>query len=192
MKVEMKDSQTPSRCRYSTTVELRKKHNGSFQWQPLALSEAKSFPMSTREAYQQWLFHGPLFHGISEIHQIGSNGINGTLIPSSAKKLLAGDPQGTWLIDPVIVDSGLQMIILWSRTYWDMMPLPSRFQQFRRFGSLSGSKVRFQSRILPKSTPGMLHADLAFFNEEGKLVALLEDMEAACSKSLNRLTTKKN
>lgn len=192
VKVEMKDAQTPSICCYSTIVELRKKGNGSFRWQPLALSEAKPFPMSTREAYQQWLFHGPLFHGISEIHQIGANGINGILIPSSPKKLLAGDPQGTWLIDPVIVDSGLQMIILWSRTYWDMMPLPSRFQQFRSFGPLSGSKIRFETRILPNSTPGMLHADLAFFNEEGKLIALLEDMEAACSKSLNRLTANKN
>jgi len=38
----------------------------------------------------------------------------------------------------------------------------------------------------------MLHADLAFFNEEGKLVALLEDMEAACSKSLNRLAEKQH
>jgi len=192
VKVEMKDAQTPSICCYSTIVELKKKDNGSFRWQPLALSEAKPFPMSTREAYKQWLFHGPLFHGISEIHQIGSNGINGILIPSSPKKLLAGDPQGTWLIDPVIVDSGLQMIILWSRTYWDMMPLPSRFQQFRSFGPLSGSKIRFETRILPNSTPGMLHADLAFFNEEGKLIALLEDMEAACSKSLNRLTANKN
>ncbi|MBN1226450.1 MAG: SDR family NAD(P)-dependent oxidoreductase, partial [Deltaproteobacteria bacterium] len=94
VKVEMKDAQTPSLCRYSTIVELKKKHNNSFRWQPLALSEAKPFPMSTREAYQQWLFHGPLFHGISEIHQIGANGINGVLIPSSPKKLLAGDPKG--------------------------------------------------------------------------------------------------
>jgi hypothetical protein len=48
----------------------------------------------------------------------------------------------------------------------------------------------FQSRILPQSVPGMLHADLAFFDEHGKLIALLEDMEAACSKSLNRLAEK--
>jgi hypothetical protein len=207
------------RCHYSVVIEMKEKavdrvdtglYGGdgrsgapmagnvhtSLPWQSCALVNPRPFPLSVHQAYQQMLFHGPLFQGIVEVKEIGSNGIDGILVPSNPRQLLAGNPAGNWLIDPVIMDSGLQMIILWSRTYWDMMPLPSRFRLFRSLAPLSGSAIRFQSRILPQSVgshgaaEGMLHADLAFFNEEGRLIALLEDMEAACSKSLNRLTEK--
>ncbi|MEW6380465.1 MAG: SDR family NAD(P)-dependent oxidoreductase [bacterium] len=190
IKVEIQNIDKSQRCHYSITIEMSKKANDRLDWQPPALMEARPFPLSTREAYQQMLFHGYLFQGITAIHDIGVNGIQGFLTPSDPHKLLAGNPPGTWLIDPVIMDCGLQMIILWSRTYWDMMPLPSRFRLFRILAPLSGARIRFEGRILPQSIPGMLHADLAFYTEEGQLIALLEDMEAACSKSLNRLAEK--
>ena len=189
--VEIKTTGQNARSHYRTTIEMSKNVNGQYGRQLFPLSVNKESRMSTQEAYQRWLFHGPLFQGISEIQEINSDNLQGIFVPSSPQKLLAGKPKGDWLIDPVIVDSGLQMIILWSRKYWDMMPLPSGFQHFRRFGPLSGSKIFFQSKILPTSSPGMLHADLAFFNEQGKLMAFLEDMEAACSKSLNRLADEK-
>ena len=190
VQVEIQSVDKPPRRHYSLIIEMAKRSTNHLDWQPPALLEARPFPLSTREAYQQMLFHGPLFQGISTIEDIGANGIQGVLTPSDPQKLLAGNPSGSWLIDPVIMDCGLQMIILWSRTYWDMMPLPSRFRLFRILAPLSGSRIRFEGRILPQSTPGILHADLGFFTEEGKLIALLEDMEAACSKSLNRLAEK--
>ncbi|MEW5801870.1 MAG: SDR family oxidoreductase [bacterium] len=228
LKVEIQNTDKVPRCHYSIVMEMTRlssapeggRDNGDesaahvapsiqLDWQPPALLDARPFPMSIEDAYQKMLFHGPLMQGITEVHEIGINGIDGILVPSDPRQLLTGSPSGDWLIDPVIMDSGLQMIILWSRTYWDMMPLPSRFRRFRISAPLSGKtqpshkggredhrRIHFRGRILPQSVGGsslangILHADLAFFNEEGVLIALLEDMEAACSRALNRLAEK--
>ena len=74
-----------------------------------------------------------------EIKGIGTNGIAGDLIPSMPQRCLGSKAQGAWLIDPVVLDSALQMIIVWTRMHWDMTPLPSRMQSYKRFGSLYGT-----------------------------------------------------
>jgi len=87
--------------------------------------------------------------GVAGITGIGANGIAGCLTPSSPEKCLMGGLQGPWIIDPVVMDSALQLIIVWSRRYWDMTPLPSRFQSYKRFGPLSDSEISCQVRVHP-------------------------------------------
>ena len=88
----------------------------------------------------------------------------------------------------MIVDSGLQLLILWARTYRDATPLPSRFGAFHRYGDMSTGEVRCEARIRPgaEGNPS-IHADLMFYSLDGVLLGWLEDMEVACSKALNRL-----
>jgi hypothetical protein len=99
-----------------------------------------------------------------------------------------GINQNQWLIDPMIVDGGLQLILIWGRHYWDMSVLPSRFAAYRRFGSISDSDVRCHMTIHPSSKKPVIHADLAFFGAEGRLLGLLQGIEGTCSRALNRLT----
>jgi hypothetical protein len=158
----------------------------------LSLIEEVSLPFAPEEVYRQWLFHGPLMAGIAEIKGIGANGITGDLIPSSPEQCLVGAPQGPWIIDPIVMDSALQLIIVWSRMHWDMTPLPSRFQTYRRFGSLSGRKINCQVRIRPDSAGHIIHCHWAFFGDDGQLLGLMEDAEGVCSKALNRLAHMKD
>ncbi len=69
-----------------------------------------------------------------------------------------------------------------------MTSLPSRFGTYKRFGELNGKNISCQVRIRPDSKDHVIHADVAFIGEDGRLLGLLEDLEHNCSKSLNRLT----
>jgi len=193
LKVELKIesiSENPKRTYYQATAELAKELSEPTKEtnEPLNLNEKRSFPMNIEEAYQKWLFHGPTLQGITQIEGTGANGIIASLITSSPEKCLAQTPQSSWIIDPVIVDCGLQLTILWGRMYWGMTSLPSRFGTYKRFGEFKGKNISCQVRIRPDSKDHVIHADVAFIGEDGRLLGLLEDLEHNCSKSLNRLT----
>jgi acyl transferase domain-containing protein/NAD(P)H-dependent flavin oxidoreductase YrpB (nitropropane dioxygenase family)/NAD(P)-dependent dehydrogenase (short-subunit alcohol dehydrogenase family) len=158
----------------------------------LSLTEEVSLPLTLKEVYRKWLFHGPLMAGVAAITGIGANGITGDLIPSMPEKCLVGGPQGPWILDPVVLDSALQLIIVWSRMHWDMTPLPTRLHSYRRFGSLSGGKITCQMRIRPDPSGRIVHCYPAFFGHDGQLLGLIEDAEGVCSKALNRLAQMKD
>jgi hypothetical protein len=154
---------------------------------PLQLVNPRPLPISIAEAYDQWLFHGPLFAGIADVEALGDNGIIAALSSSTPKRCLAESPEGHWLIDPVMVDSALQLIILWARTYLDMTPLPARLTCYHRYaGPISGA-VRCEARVRHIAGTPVIHADFRFIDRAGKVVGWLEGLEGTCSKALNRL-----
>jgi hypothetical protein len=157
-----------------------------------ALEDVVSLPFSVEEMYRQWLFHGPLMAGIREIQGIGTNGIAGDLVPSMPQKCLGRQALGPWVIDPVVLDSALQMIIVWTRMQWDMTPLPARMRSYKRFGALSGQRIKCQMQIKPDATGHIVHCYVAFIGDDDKLLGLVEDAEGVCSKALNRLTQMKD
>jgi hypothetical protein len=148
--------------------------------------------MAVHDIYRQWLFHGPLMAGIRDITGIGANGIIADLMPSMPQRCLGQEAQGAWLIDPVVLDSALQMIIVWTRTHWDMTPLPSRMQSYQRFGPLSGQQIHCRMRIEADAAGHVVHCYVAFYGDDGQLLGLVDDAEGVCSKALNRLTQKQD
>jgi hypothetical protein len=152
------------------------------------LAEPQRFPLSTEEAYEKWLFHGPLFAGIERVESIGENGILAFLRPSVPGNLLGYNPAEKWLIDPVVVDCGLQLLILWARHYLDMTPLPSRLGACRILGPTPADGVRCEVHVVHQEGSLSLVAELRFFDRHDRLFAVMEDMEVTCSKALNRLS----
>ena len=118
---------------------------------------------------------------------MGENGIIAKLAPSSPRRCLAEGNGSNWLIDPVVVDSGLQLLILWARTYLDMTPLPSRLGCYHRTAPAAKGDLRCEVLIRSAGNGPAIHADLMFYDSSGMLVGWLEDMEVTCSKALNRL-----
>ena len=175
------------RTHYQAGIELAEQPLAPVELEPLSLVEAEPFPMTVSETYRQWLFHGPLFQKISQIDSISPNGIIASMIASYPHESVAGASRQQWLIDPMIIDSGLQLILIWVKRYWDMMVLPSRFSTYRHFGSISGPEIKCHLTIRPGSKKPLVYSDLAFFGVDGRLLGLLENVEGTCSRSLNRL-----
>jgi hypothetical protein len=138
-------------------------------------------------AYQRWLFQGPLFRGIRSIEGINEEGITATLVPSSPERCVRGAGAGRWVIDPVVVDSGFQLAILYARVHSDMTPLPARFKSYRRFAPLAGPAIRCEFRASASAGGRVLETQTAFLDADGRLLGVLEDMELSCSRELNRL-----
>jgi len=88
----------------------------------------------------------------------------------------------------VMSDTCLQHFLLWARAQLDRTLLPSRFQRYRRFGSLSGSDVRCHVQILDRSRDPLYYVNIAFVGPDGRLLGLLEEIEGASSRALNRLS----
>ena len=187
VEISISEIEDPKRINYRMTAELAKRLPPPPKIEPFSTGEANSFQLTVQEAYHKWLFHGPLFQRISQIERIDTSEIIASLVPSSPQQCLAGATQGEWLIDPMIIDGGLQLILIWTRLHRDLMVLPSRFLAYRRFGSLSGPNIKCRVNIRSNPKSPVIHADLAFLGEEGQLLGLLEDGEGVGSSSLNRL-----
>ncbi|HKQ98821.1 MAG TPA: polyketide synthase dehydratase domain-containing protein, partial [Candidatus Polarisedimenticolia bacterium] len=152
-----------------------------------ALSAPRPFPKSLRGAYDDWLFHGPLFHGLTSIDRLGDDGITGSIVPSAPERCIAGAAGTGWLIDPVVVDSAFQLGILYARAQYDVTPLPARFRSYRRFAPLATPAIRCEFRARALAGPSVLEIQIALHGPDGRLLGLLEDMELSCSRELNRL-----
>jgi acyl transferase domain-containing protein/NAD(P)H-dependent flavin oxidoreductase YrpB (nitropropane dioxygenase family)/NADP-dependent 3-hydroxy acid dehydrogenase YdfG len=150
------------------------------------LRAPRPFGKSVRGAYDDWLFHGPLFQGLTIIDQVGEDGIGGVIVPSDPARCLAGG-RGAWLIDPVVVDSAFQLGILYARSQYDVTPLPARFARYRRFAPLLGETIRCEFRSRAAAGPNVLIIQIALLDARGQLLGLIEEMELSCSRELNRL-----
>lgn len=179
------------RIHYRAEVELEPRLIVPSTLRVPPLTDGRGFSMGVAECYENWLFHGPLFQGIERVDQISPSGVTALLKSSSPAMWMASQPAGDWLIDPLIFDGALQLMILWTREHWDMTGLPSGFQSYRRFAKLPDSPILCEMRILPGTGGQTIRSDLFFIDAvTGRLLALVEDMQATCSKNLNRLANK--
>ena len=154
-----------------------------------------TFPRGSRRrcpsldrAYRDWTFHGPLFQAITYIAGIGPGSIVGTIYSSSASSALSDPGRPSWIIDPFVFDSALQLLLMWSRAHNDMTALPSRFGAFRICGPLSDVPVTCYVAVESLAGGHALRSDVHFVDGAGRVLAILEGMEASCT-ALNRLAT---
>jgi acyl transferase domain-containing protein/NAD(P)H-dependent flavin oxidoreductase YrpB (nitropropane dioxygenase family)/NAD(P)-dependent dehydrogenase (short-subunit alcohol dehydrogenase family) len=151
---------------------------------PAAPAQAE---VTAAEAYRRYLFHGPRFQCITGIEWADKTGIAGMLLPSTPAACIDGEPRGSWLIDPIVVDGGAQLAIVLSRLLWNMTPLPAGFGSYRRFRPLSGGPIRCRLQVLPDSTADLLLVDVYFTEPGGRLLGLMQRLELILSPALNRL-----
>lgn len=178
----------PHRAFYRATVQLAAQVPEPSPYAIPVYSGVRPFPMSAHDAYRQMLFHGPRFQCIGEIEGMHDEGIMASIIPSAPQHLLANASADQWLIDPVVIDSGPQLAILWSRVHADMTALPSSFRSYHRYGPPSDSPLRCYFQVLPDSDDHTLRANVSYLDSEGRLLGLLEGLECTRSPLLNRLT----
>ncbi|MGH4001602.1 MAG: polyketide synthase dehydratase domain-containing protein, partial [Pseudonocardiaceae bacterium] len=144
------------------------------------------YPVPLERVYDELLFHGPLMRGITRIEGISDDGMVAILAPSHPQQCLTGG-EGRWIVDPVLIDSGFQLCVLWARARLDMTPLPARIRRYQRFTAVPDAPVRCELRARVRAGGHLLVTQYAFRDAHGRLLAVIEDMEGACSRSLNRL-----
>ncbi len=157
------------------------------------LVNPRPLPLSVPDAYDQWLFHGPIFAGIQEVIAMGDNGIVGRVAVSRPEKLIAAgeQPLGSWLIDPVAADSSLQLCLLWIRSMFDQTPLPSGIEAYYHVKPLTEAReILCEIEIAAKPGNPNVRCDLRYYDEAGRLLGWMDGLEVTMSKALNRLKVK--
>ncbi|MEI8120624.1 MAG: SDR family oxidoreductase [bacterium] len=175
-----------NRAHYRALVTLGEKSEPP-GFDPAAFQHLDPFPLGVSEAYAHWLFQGPCFAGITKIMGINRNTIAGILQSVSPALCLSAAANSHWLVDPTVVDASLQLVILWERHWHDMTPLPMQIGRFRVFHSLSGQPVQCLVKATTSDEGELLTADLFYTDTQGRLLAMMEGLQCACTKSLNRL-----
>jgi acyl transferase domain-containing protein/NAD(P)H-dependent flavin oxidoreductase YrpB (nitropropane dioxygenase family)/NAD(P)-dependent dehydrogenase (short-subunit alcohol dehydrogenase family)/acyl carrier protein len=155
---------------------------------PAELPDLAAFPLTVSDAYRDLLFHGPLFQAIRAIPGMDARGARSQLQASAPASCVTGSEGLRWSIDPVLIDSALQVQVLWARLQWDVTLLPAEIGGYQRFDEVRpGELVRHELRIKPASAPPMCHADHWFFAPDGRLLATLHGVVGVGTKALNRL-----
>jgi acyl transferase domain-containing protein/NAD(P)H-dependent flavin oxidoreductase YrpB (nitropropane dioxygenase family) len=182
--------QAGGRAHYRSSVELRRSDSAPAPAaaSPAPLDGAPPFPLTIAGAYRDLLFHGPLFQGIAEIGALDERGTSATLLASDPASCVTGADGTAWLLDPVLLDSALQVQVLWARLQWDVTLLPAEIGGYVRLGApRPGERIRHELRIRAASSAPMCHADHWFFGADGRPLALLEDVVGVGAQALNRL-----
>jgi NAD(P)-dependent dehydrogenase (short-subunit alcohol dehydrogenase family) len=155
---------------------------------PPPLADPKRFPIGIEEAYRDLLFHGPLFQGIVAIEGMDELGAASLLRPSQPGRCVAGADGLRWLLDPVLLDSALQIQVLWARLQWDVTLLPAEIGGYAQTSpATSAAPVRHELRIRAASDPPLCHADHWFYGSDGRLLGQLQDVVGVGTQTLNRL-----
>lgn len=188
LELTIADPDKPRVLNYRAIVDMRRQLPAAPTYQLPSLTQ--TFPLSVAEAYNQWLFHGPIFQAITTIAGMSETDFVAEARPSNPQLALSDGIGGDWLLDPVVVDAALQMSILWSRAQLDMTTLIARVKQFQRFGSLSAQPVNCHLDITNDVGSRTLTIDIAFVDAAGKLIARAEGVEFPYTEALNRLAGK--
>ena len=151
------------------------------------------FPTTVEAAYRDLLFHGPLMQGIVEVDGMDHRGAVSWLRPSTPEQCLTGVDGGAWLLDPVLLDSALQVQVVWARLHWDVTLLPAEIGAHGRAlpGAAAvlapGELIRHELRLRPNSERPLCRADHRFYLPDGRLLATLDDVVGVGTAALNRL-----
>jgi hypothetical protein len=139
------------------------------------------------EIYRRVLFHGPDLQCIEEVEACDDHGVVARLRAAPAPIEWVRRPlRQKWIGDPLILDGGFQMMILWSAAHSGAVGLPcyvARYRQYRRAFPADGARVALE---ITKSTP--LHAlgDLDFLATDGQVIARMDGAECTLDAGLER------
>jgi acyl transferase domain-containing protein/acyl carrier protein len=124
------------------------------------------------------LFHGAALHGIERVEAIAEKGVAAMLKAASAPiKWMTHPLRGTWIADPLALDSAFQMMILWSTAHRGAPSLPSALGSYRQFVSVFPKGGCRAVIAVALGISAIAVATIQFFDRQGNLLASAEGCE---------------
>ena len=163
------------------------------QEQLLSSRSAKSLPVvedkwehpNLDELYDTSLFHGDDLQGLSQLRRFGPDGVVGTSLSAPhAKQWVTDDSIEAWTLDPLAIDVGFQLAVLWSEKKLGAKSLPIGFKQLEVFQEFprAGCEVRLKINAVRGQS---FTADIAFVLED-EIIAYMTAYEAITDQSLDQ------
>jgi hypothetical protein len=161
--------------------------------QPLEAGTARhsddlpALDQSIETIYAETLFHGPEMRGLLAVESCGDAGLVARCRVAPPPGDWMEEPvRSRWIADPLVLDSGLQAMIVWTSDRVGELSLPSRFTRYRQFvPSFPKEGARIVIDVLER-TNGKVVSDIDWIGDDGKLLARLEGYESVVDSSLGK------
>jgi NAD(P)-dependent dehydrogenase (short-subunit alcohol dehydrogenase family) len=154
---------------------------------PRPAAASAPFGMTPQEVYDRVLFHGPDLQCLETVEACDARGVTARLRPAPAPAEWVRRPQRQrWLADPLVLDGGFQMMVLWSVAKRGAPSLPcrvARYRQYARSFPADGARAVLEG---VRDSDLLAVADLDFLDASGRLVARMEGCECAIDPALQR------
>ena len=156
----------------------------------LSVPAEGSQPPAVDEIYSRHLFHGPELAGIQSIASLSEEGMVAQLRSAPLPKAWMDHPlRSGWLADPLALDVGFQLMIVWSQCLRGEGSLPAYVDSYRqherRFSAARGGPLQAVVRVT-ESGERKACADIEWRSEDGAVVAVMRGYECVIDGSLNR------
>ena len=142
---------------------------------------------SIESIYAETLFHGPKMRGLLAVESCGDAGLVARCRVAPPPQDWMEEPvRSRWIADPLLVDSGLQAMIVWTSDRMGEPSLPSRFTHYRQFVPSfpeEGARIVIEVR---ERTNGKVVSDIDWIDDDGRLLARLEGYESVVDSSLSK------
>ncbi len=99
---------------FSVTVVLATEYRQDVQFD-MAAPDGGAWPFTAEQVYPlRWMFHGPAFHVVAGLYELGNPAASAALAVRPTDKLFASKPDPLLLTDPCLMDGIGQIIGLWA------------------------------------------------------------------------------
>jgi len=150
-----------------------------------ALADLPPLEQSIDEIYSKTLFHGPAMRGLIDVESCGDEGLVAHCRVAPPPGEWMHEPvRSRWIADPLVLDAGLQAMIVWTSDRVGEASLPSRLTRYRQFVAAfpeNGARIVISVR---ERNNGRVVSDIDWVGEDGSLLARLEGYESVVDSSL--------
>ena len=155
---------------------------------PRVSEDLPALDQSIESIYSETLFHGPAMRGLVAVESCGECRPRGSVSSgSTAYRTGCKEPvRNRWIADPLVLDSGLQAMIVWTSDRVGEASLPSRLTRYRQFVHAfpeDGARIVINVR---DHTDARVVSDIDWVGDDGQLLARLEGYESVVDSSLSK------
>lgn len=152
--------------------------------------ERVAYPFDVDAVYRDILFHGPRLRAIESLTAADECGIAATLrVGPSPDDWMDSPLRSEWIVDPLIVDSVLQLGIVWCHSRLDALSLPSRVARLELFeaskvrGTIQSGRVRVTLNVT-RSVEHRMIADAVVMDDANRVLMRFTGIEWTVDASL--------
>ncbi|MFQ5429300.1 MAG: SDR family oxidoreductase, partial [Phycisphaerae bacterium] len=167
------------------TVVLSSRPAAAPRFEVPASLARRPYERGVDRAYAEVLFHGELLRGIARVDGFSETGMAATLrLSSSPDRWMAEPLRSDWLTDPLALDCGFQLAILWCDAELDAPSLPSALRRYRQYRPAFPAEDLALFLEVRERRRHRAVGDLTYVASDGSAVARIEGYECTVEPSL--------
>ncbi|RMG12079.1 MAG: aminotransferase class I/II-fold pyridoxal phosphate-dependent enzyme, partial [Deltaproteobacteria bacterium] len=144
---------------------------------PLPREGGKEPELSLSEFYDGITFHGPMLQGIVAIDAVGPDFVRGRVRRSRPAEWIPGTERRAWAVDPLALDSAMQLSAYVAWTRFGRAGTPVGFGRHLQLRAPKG-EVLTAEVVFGASEGDRFTGTIRIWDEDGALVSITEDVAA--------------